>query len=178
MKIGVISDTHLAEAWGKAKLASKLITKVKEDTQALKEILSPHFSGVDMIIHAGDLVDMQVVAMLEQFAPVNAVAGNMDPGSVKIHLEDKLIVEAGDFKIGVTHGYGSPSNIEKRVRTIFENDTVDCIVFGHSHSPFNQRMDGVLMFNPGSPTDRRFAPSRAIGILELNDEIRGTIIEL
>ena len=61
-----------------------------------------------------------------------------------------------------------------------EFDAVDVIVFGHSHYPTREIIDGVLMFNPGSPTDRRFTPRRSFGIIEVDDDasIDAKIIEL
>jgi hypothetical protein len=55
---------------------------------------------------------------------------------------------------------------------------LDCIVFGHTHYPVNQKIDGVYFFNPGSAVDKRFAPFRSIGILEVGNEITGTIITI
>jgi len=63
-----------------------------------------------------------------------------------------------------------------RMRKEFEG--VDVIVFGHSHKPFNQIINGILMFNPGSPTDKIFTNTNSFGILELNKKIRAEHIEI
>jgi predicted phosphodiesterase len=62
----------------------------------------------------------------------------------------------------------------------FKSDNVDCVVFGHSHQIYNQTpADGVLMFNPGSPTDTIFAHFKSFGILETSPEgVKGEIIRL
>ena len=52
------------------------------------------------------------------------------------------------------------------------------LVFGHSHQPMNEIKDGILHFNPGSPTDKIFAPFNSYGILEINDKINGKIIKI
>ena len=55
---------------------------------------------------------------------------------------------------------------------------MDAIVFGHSHSPINEVHDGILFFNPGTPTDKVFATFNSFGILEVNDKIKGRILRL
>jgi uncharacterized protein len=177
MKVGVISDTHLADS-GVRKIATKIIQKVSVDNETLKVMLEHHFKGVSVILHAGDLVNLSVTAMLESFGKVYAVAGNMDPSEVRAKLPEKLVVELGKFRIGLIHGWGSPNGLSQKVRAQFAGEKLDCVVFGHSHSPYDQVEDGVLMFNPGSPTDRRFAPRRTIGILHLEDKIWGEHIEM
>ncbi len=164
MKIGVISDTHIhGGSYHPKKLMSRFINKVSQQAEDLCELVSPWFKDVDLIIHAGDFVCYQVITALEEFAPVEGVAGNMDPQEVRSRLPVKTVVKADSCKIGVIHGYGAPHGLETKLRPEFDN--VDCIVFGHTHHSFNQQVDGVLMFNPGSPTDKRWAHSRSIGII-------------
>jgi hypothetical protein len=65
------------------------------------------------------------------------------------------------------------------VAQIFEKDKVDIIVFGHSHNPVNETRDGILYFNPGSPTDKMFSPYNSYGIIEINENsVEGKIIKL
>lgn len=162
MKIGVISDTHISDK-------SRVIPK---------EILEA-FKHVDMVIHAGDLVDMSVLDKLKSICKnVKAVRGNMDPPDVKNKLPEKDIIAVGRHKIGVMHGYGHPGSLVDILKEAFKNDAVDIIVFGHSHMPTNERMGTVLFFNPGSPTDKIFSPYNSYGILEINDEIKGSIIKI
>jgi len=178
MKIGVISDTHVTGgSFSARKLANRIINQVGEDAERLVQLVRPHFHDVDLIIHAGDFVCQQVVTALSEFGPVEGVAGNMDPPEITSLFPPKTVVHAGDFKIGLVHGWGSPYGLEFKVRREFVG--LDCIVFGHSHFPFEGRVDGTLMFNPGSPTDRRFAPTHSIGILHLEDgRIRPELIPL
>ena len=66
-----------------------------------------------------------------------------------------------------------------RIKTFLkEFKNVDIIVFGHSHKPINEQKNGVLLFNPGSPTDNIFAPFQSVGILELDKGKKGTIIKI
>ena len=63
------------------------------------------------------------------------------------------------------------------VRSEFKG--VDAIIFGHSHAPINMTKDGILFFNPGTPTDKIFARTNSYGILEVTDkEIKGNIVAI
>jgi len=176
MKVGVISDTHIA-ASGFRKIGTRIINNIRDDLDSLKAKLERYFKGVDAVFHAGDLVDLSVIEMLADFGQVYAVSGNMDPGEVKSKLPGKQIIELSGFRLGLTHGWGSPHDLSERVREQFAGDKLHCIIFGHSHHPYNQIEQGILMFNPGSATDRRFAPCRTVGILHLEEKIRGEHIE-
>lgn len=161
MKIGVISDTHIP-------------TRADRVPQAVFR----HFKGVHLILHAGDIEDMMVIYDLEEIAPVKAVVGNMDPYELREELPVKRIVKAGGVNIGLIHGWGDPKGLPQRVLEAFSGENVQCIVFGHSHQPFNEEVQGILLFNPGSPTDRMFATYNSIGILHIEKGIKGEIIKL
>ena len=174
MKIGVISDTHISpENNGRYLLENNL-----NNPDYLCDMLKPYFGDADAIIHAGDITHLSVIEALGQFGPVHAIAGNMDSSETFFSLGDKKIIELGGFRIGLMHGWGAESGLSSRIRRKFISDNVDCIVFGHSHNPYNKIEDNILMFNPGSPTDKRFAKNRNIGILYLEDKIRSEHIPL
>ena len=158
MKIGVISDTHL-----------------RTHSLELKRIVDTHFGDVDMVIHAGDIVEMEV---LDAFSTkkVEAVAGNMDSAQVRNHFPMKKIIKVGAFKIGVIHGWGSPVGLENRISHEFTE--IDCLVYGHTHYPVNQIIRGVLFFNPGSATEKRFTKMNTVGVLEISEQITGKLIEI
>lgn len=159
MKIGVLSDTHVTSA-----------DEIPVD--ALESI-----RDVDVILHAGDILELSVIDELRAIATVHAVCGNMDPALTRQELPAKTTVQAEGKRIGLIHGSGAPFNLHRRMYAQF--DDVDAIVFGHSHRPMSETVDGVLMFNPGSPTDLRFAPYRSFGILDIEgDEITGAIVRL
>lgn len=161
VKVGVISDTHVYAA--KA-LPSKLLAAVAD---------------TDLILHAGDLVSLVVLEELKKITPkVYAVWGNMDLPEVRRALPDMRVVQVKQFRIGLTHGAGAPFNLLHTVTEKFRNEQVDCIVYGHSHSPRNEIHNKILYFNPGSPTDKFFAPYNSCGILEIDKKIVGKIIKL
>jgi len=159
LRIGVIADTHIPV------VADKLHDEV-----------FTHFRGVDMILHAGDLVTIKVLDSLSRLSKTIAVQGNMDYLDVRKALPVKTIVEAGKFKIGLIHGWGPPWGLVDRIKKEFKG--VDAIVFGHTHEAFNEVIDNVLFFNPGTPTDTRFSSSLSIGLLDITDQINASIIHL
>lgn len=158
MKIGVLSDTHITTP-----------------TEEFLEIIEQHFSDVDIILHAGDYVDESIVDYLSSKDFIGVV-GNMDSHEITGKLPAKRILEISGFKIGLIHGWGAPTGIEKKICESFEE--VDCIVYGHTHSTKNKKKGNTLLFNPGSPKGSRHSRSRTIGRLHLDESIRGEIIRL
>ncbi|MEI8175631.1 MAG: metallophosphoesterase family protein [Candidatus Omnitrophota bacterium] len=160
MKIAVLSDTHIPI------IADDMPKKIYT---ALK--------GVDLIVHAGDIVTPEIIDRLSKIAPVRAVCGNMDDENVCARLPKKDIIKAGALSLGLIHGSGAPANLMATVRKEFKQ--VDVIIFGHSHIPCNERIDGVLFFNPGSPTDKIFAPYNSYGMIEITGKnINARIIKI
>jgi len=150
VKIGVISDTHISDK-------SKHVPRVILDA----------FNQVDLIIHAGDLVSLGVIEELESVcSKVVVVAGNMDQEAVKKKYPVKQVLEIFDYRVGLMHGSGAPLNLIELLKGAFKEDVCDLIIFGHSHKPINERMGGILFFNPGSATDVTVA-CNSYGIIEL-----------
>ena len=162
MKIGVISDTHIPDK------AEDIPKKILDE-----------FKHVDMVIHAGDLVDLSALEALKGVCGnVKAVWGNMDPEEVRKTLPQKETFKAGNFKVGLMHGWCHPAKLIELLTEAFKNDKVDLIIFGHSHCGLNEKKGGILFFNPGSATDKVFAPYNSYGIIEINDKIKATIIRI
>ena len=151
-RIGVISDTHIPGRMDR--LPTELLHALTE---------------VDCIIHAGDIVSMPVIDHLKKIAPVYAVCGNMDTADVRHQLPSTYILEIEGKKIGITHGAGDPFTIKKRILKLFRDSTVDCIVFGHTHHAEVDISDGILLVNPGSPTDRMFTQKQSFALLTIDD---------
>lgn len=151
MKIAVLSDTHLFKG---SKLPQEVWGNIIE---------------ADMILHAGDILNEDLLHDLELIAPVYAVLGNCDwnlPG-----LPAKRIILCGKYKIGLTHGYlGRGKDTPERAYNTFADEQVDIIVFGHSHIPYHGVRDGIILFNPGSPTQKRGQAQYSMGILRILDQ--------
>ncbi|MFA7294224.1 MAG: metallophosphoesterase family protein [Candidatus Omnitrophota bacterium] len=161
MKIGVISDTHIADK-----------------DEHIPRIILDVFKQMDMVLHAGDMVDLRVIDELRSACPkVIAVAGNMDQEAVKNKYPVKEIIEVSGYKIGLMHGSGAPLNLIDLLKGAFKEDKPDIIVFGHSHKPMNEFIGNVLFFNPGSATDFT-AEYNSYGIIELAEEINARIIKI
>jgi putative phosphoesterase len=154
MKIGIISDTHMTEAG-----------------DSLRQVVESCFRDAELILHAGDLTR---TAVLEAFGTKKcfAVRGNMDRGRAAKILPRKQILTAGQKRIGLIHGWGSPWGIEERVFHEFSN--VHAIVFGHTHKPVCRWKEGVLMFNPGAFSGGLLLKrNRSVGMLFIDEGIRG-----
>jgi len=162
MIIGVISDTHIPDA-----------------ASQIPEAILKAFRHVDMIAHAGDLINLEAVEQLKKVCPkVIAVAGNMDKQDVCSVYPAKQIFQVGVFKIGLMHGCGAPANLINVLQDAFKFDAPDLIIFGHSHRPFNERVGGILFFNPGSATDKITAEYNSYGLIEITDKIKAQVIRI
>jgi putative phosphoesterase len=157
MKIGVLSDTHLHSV-----------------TDDLKKVVEGLFADADLILHAGDIVGGAVLNYLEAHDCV-AVRGNMDLPEVVQSLPIKRVIKAGEYKIGLIHGFGAPRGLAEALRKEF--DDIDCLVFGHSHQIMNQMVGDELWFNPGSATNMSGRGS-TVGILEIGDRLTGRIVDI
>lgn len=159
MKIGVISDTH-----------------IKNPAKTLPNEVFEVFHGVDLILHAGDVLIEEVLIELEAIAPVHVVAGNNDSYELLRKYGTRKVIEVGGKRIGLTHGMGSGrGKTYISAYAEFLDANVDCIVYGHSHIPHNELIDNILFFNPGSATQRRFQPKHSIGVLYITEKITGEI---
>lgn len=157
-RIGVISDTHIPHR-----------------AKAIPPIVFELFKDVGMILHAGDLVTLDVLIELEAIAPVYAVYGNVDPPEVTVRLPKKREIEVQGVRIGLVHGDGPGRSTAERALAAFPD--AHCVVFGHSHIPMCQRVGKTLLFNPGSATDRRSQPQHSVGILTVSGQaVEGEII--
>lgn len=158
MKIGLISDTHLTEP-----------------TEDLKGLIKGPFQDVEMILHAGDITELTV---LDAFAgkKILAVCGNMDSSELRQHLPTRRVLEVENFKIGLIHGWGGPRGIEERIAREFEG--IDCIVFGHTHTPSQREREGVFFLNPGAFGTGGGPTTKSVGVLSLGDTLSGEIFYL
>ncbi|GAA0180349.1 metallophosphoesterase family protein [Clostridium sediminicola] len=139
-KIGVISDTH-----------GFLRTEVKE-----------WFNDVDLIIHAGDVGNIQVLEELKAIAPVVAVRGNVDRDDLTKKLASWELIEIGNKSIYIIHNIDMIDIEPKDVN-------IDMVVFGHSHVAEEKTIEGVLYLNPGSAGPKRFLLPSTAAILQIED---------
>jgi len=162
MKIGVLSDTHIPDR-----------------ARELPRKLLDAFASVDMVIHAGDLVDLSVhKALCAVCKDVRVVSGNMDPSEIKDMFPQREIIKVGNISIGVAHGWGPPNKLLQIVKDFFQADKLDIVIFGHSHQACSVQDGKTLYFNPGSPTDSVFAPFKSFGIIEITDTINAQVVKL
>lgn len=148
MVVAVISDTHLPR--GQRRLPATCVERI---------------AAADLLLHAGDLVTLEVLRELESIGPpVLAVHGNVDSDELRRLLPAERVVEAAGARIGMVHDAGPRDGRVERMRRRFEG-RAEAVVFGHSHLPLHAEHDGFQVFNPGSPTDRRRAPEHTMGLV-------------
>jgi hypothetical protein len=132
-----------------------------------------------LILHAGDVCVAGVLDELAEYAPVRVVCGNNDgPDVVAWGAPETVELEVGGLSVGMIHDSGQATGRTTRMRRRFP--AADLVVFGHSHIPLDETGDGVRIFNPGSPTDRRRQPHGTIGLLDIADGrlVRAEIVEV
>ena len=158
MKIAVIADTH-----------------TRGMTRSVPLGVWPYLESADHILHAGDVVDPSLLEEMKAVAPVTVVLGNCDAWDIRDWGATQTAeLTLGGIAIGMVHDSGLSGGRRDRMRKLFPNARV--VVFGHSHMPFNEDADGLLLFNPGSPTWKRRAPFPSMGLLWIDgDEVEGEI---
>jgi uncharacterized protein len=137
-RIGVISDTH---------------GLLRPEAVAVLQ-------GVDHILHAGDIGGDSIIEALKEIAPVTFVRGNNDDDDGYGVARAKI----GNVRVLVTHILPRPDDLRPEIRRALRD--VDLVVFGHSHLPHNEVIDGVRFFNPASAGPRRFDYPVSVGIIE------------
>ena len=142
LRIGVISDTHFPSRG-----------------QVLPAVCVERLMRCDLVVHAGDFCDRAAVGQVRALGrPLIAVSGNVDDATVRALLAETAEIALPDGRVlAVVHDAGPKTDRCARMRRRFP--TAAIVVFGHSHIPLIERDDtGVLILNPGSPTDRRRQP--------------------
>ncbi len=143
--------------------------------RTLPEGLISHLQRADLILHAGDLVYPTLLEELATFAPTRAVRGNLDPPEAG--LPETLEFEFGGERVAMIHDSGTKRGRRSRMQRRFPRARV--VVFGHSHIPWLEDQDGLLLLNPGSPTDRRRQPDHTFALLWAEDgEVMAKILAL
>ena len=161
VRLAIISDTHMPR--GGRRLPDACVERLR---------------AADAILHAGDLVSLEVLKLLRSLGPpVHAVRGNVDDPEVAMRLPVVAVVEADGARIAMTHDAGPGPGRLARLRRRFPD--FGAVVFGHSHIPLHEEADGFHIFNPGSPTERRRAPVHTMGLATAQDgRLAFTLVEL
>jgi putative phosphoesterase len=159
MRIVVISDTHLESP-------DQLPSKVLEEMDAS-----------DLVIHCGDFIGVGVLTFLRERFPFEGVRGNMDSIEVCSQLPEKKILEIEGKKVGIIHGWGSPSNLAQKVLNRFP--PMDLILYGHSHAPSQESLGSTHVFNPGTLSSFALKLRKTYGIIEIGPHgIQGKILPI
>lgn len=156
--IGVLADTHIPAR------ADKIPGKVLNTFRNRK---------VDLILHAGDLVEKEVTTELETISPIIAVKGNMDPPN--LDLPKGIVIEIKGFRIGMIHNTINP--LSNKMEKLAKKENLDLIIFGHTHRSKLEKKNKIWYMNPGSPT-QPIMDKASFGIVEINKEIEPELITI
>ena len=153
LTIGVLADTHVFARGG------------RRLDPAVPALFARH--GVGLILHAGDVNTASVLQTLGEVALTLAVRGNNDDADLRTSLPAVVEFSVGRFAFALLHGH-----VGKTARAAARRyaGRVDCVVYGHSHIPKSELVDGTLLFNPGSATDRRWQPHFGVGLIRVSAE--------
>jgi putative phosphoesterase len=147
--VAIISDTHMPK--GRRQLPDRCLELLAE---------------ADAIVHAGDISTLAVLRELEAIGPpVHAVHGNVDEPEVQQLLPAELLLDFGGHAVAITHDAGPKAGRLRRLAARFPE--AELVIFGHSHLPLHESSETLQIFNPGSPTERRRAPQRSMGLLHV-----------
>lgn len=141
MRLVLLADTHLPKR-----------------ARALPDAVWRAVEEADVVIHAGDWVELALLDELEaRSARLIGVYGNNDGADLRERLPEVARAELDGLRLAVVHETGGAKGREKRCAEAFPN--TDVLVFGHSHIPWDTVAEnGLRLLNPGSPTDRRRQP--------------------
>lgn len=140
-------------------------THIPRRAIGLPEALQPHLEKADAILHAGDLMDPAVLEELAGYAPTYAVRGNLDPP--ESGLPETLAFDIDGVPVAMIHDSGRKEGRRRRMSRRFPGARV--VVFGHSHIPLLEDESGLMLLNPGSPTDKRRQPDYTFAELEISE---------
>ena len=157
----------------------RIIALADTHSRPLPKALLDEILSADLVLHAGDFSDIEVYEQLKALKEVRAVHGNIDGADLRKVLPKQAVFDCAGVRIGLAHGEGSPEGIVGRLAMAFEGSGAQVVVFGHSHTACNETVNGVLFFNPGSPTDTVRAPYLSYGVIEANDgKFKARIVKL
>jgi putative phosphoesterase len=150
--IVVVADTHMPK--GVRRLPPRCLELIAK---------------AEAVIHAGDFVRLSVMEEIEALCPtLHAVHGNVDEPPLRRLLPETRQIEWEGRTIAAIHDAGPARGRLNRLRARFPD--ADAVVYGHSHLPLHERSGGFQIFNPGSPTERRRAPRRSMGLLTAQED--------
>ena len=122
-------------------------------------------TGVELILHAGDVGGASILEELRMIAPVRAVFGNTDPPG-EPDLAEAILIEVDGVRVHVSHGHEVGSPTPAKLATRYD---ADVIIYGHTHRQLVTQLDGRLFLNPGAAGPKRFNLSPSVGRLTISN---------
>ncbi len=140
---------------------------ILSDTHGLFDPKLPAlFSGVEHILHGGDVGSGEIIVRLEKIAPVTAVLGNNDAG-LNLRETEVLGLDGRKFLLHHIVDVRRPAD---GVRERIAREAPDVVVFGHTHRPHAGQLGRTLYFNPGYAGPQRFNLIRSVALFHIEGE--------
>lgn len=150
-KLVILSDTHFRE------------------TARLPEPLESAIDQANLVVHAGDFVTPEFYDSLLHRKPLLCALGNSDKASLGARIPEIGERVVLGHRIAVIHGWGSARDLVERIAQRIDCSKYALVIFGHSHFPELRSHAGTLFLNPGSPTEKRFAPHCTYAEVEVTE---------
>jgi putative phosphoesterase len=151
LRLAIIADTHMPK--GRRALPARCLEELRR---------------ADLVVHLGDVTGAKVLDELRALGPpVEAIKGNVDDLALQRALPAERVLRLEGVTIALVHDAGPRTGRLSRLKRRFPG--ADAVLFGHSHLPLLEREHAFQIFNPGSPTERRRAPARTMGIGIVSD---------
>lgn len=156
MRIGLLTDSH-----------------IPSDRKTLFDEVRDAFAGVDLILHAGDVISPRVLDWLETIAPVLAARGNNDGAWPDSRVADRQVLQIEGWRLVMIHDMEPEERpIAELRRRYLDGIDADIFITGHTHHERIDCRDGVLQINSGSPTHPHNYSTRlgTVGFLDLTPQ--------
>jgi len=158
VEIAVLSDSHVGQ-------------RIEHFPQDLLRELK----RFDAIMHCGDYTSSSALTVLQEMFVFHGVAGNMDNSFIRNNLCESLTLKLEGVRIGMMHGWGTPDMLNRKVldalRDKYPDFNLNLVLYGHSHKPSDEFIDGVRIINPGSVSGNVHSSHGSWGILSLSNGI-------
>ncbi|HZK43468.1 MAG TPA: metallophosphoesterase [Syntrophomonadaceae bacterium] len=146
-KVALVGDTH-------------------GNTLKIRKVLKP--LQIDHILFTGDLYSDAKVLSARINASFDGVLGNCD--NPNQDAQEEKVIEIADKRIYLTHGHRY--NVKKDLSSLYyraKEINADIVVYGHTHMPKSENIEGILFINPGSPSQPRGGANASFAILEWSE---------
>ena len=150
----------------------KKILLISDTHGHIDNVILKYAKKADLVIHAGDIGDINVIDKLSKVSNLKAVFGNIDNAEIRSYINENEFLNIEGFKILITHIAGKQPNYNNRLRKIINNESPDILIYGHSHilRVENDKKNDIICINPGAAGKHGFHKKRTMIRFNLNEK--------